>query len=1436
MLCIQNCVQIYIINVNLLLQEMVRKQNVAGHKPSYQASTRLPNEINVSNHMTRIDSNDPLHHNGVAKQRDISSESWKLRNMISETSNIQVLSVEEPTRYSSSQVLINLVKDHELELERIDQELLELGPFAKDTIIPENSHTRQEICPPPILHQYNAHSSASESKRRKSRVSTNSVPSPKQVAATGSRRTSQGLGEHSMASPSNLLKHTQEEKELVKEPPKRKWRKVGSASSNSSRQSSNDGSVTKTSSATTPTGSIDTKTIIPAASEKEMLSLYLPSESSCPRTEQSSLNTTTAKTCSPSSGEQQVAKGEGIRTFTTEHFHPIQTVSSSTPSSLTTTVARHSHIQLPRPHGTRQSSQSELIVVDDTPASLHKLTSNGYSRPSGSGELSMVRPYSNTPIPGDLSRHVVVSGGIPISRSNSYTTNSHGSPRPRLEEPPRGLIISPSDHMRHLRNERSTASPQLPHPFVPPPSLDRRRNSSASSFASSHDSLPASFMQPPGSTKTNSDNPDRILHDQKRATTTPQAPDAKMSAINPYMMYNKPPEGTPTMPGLYPSPFFTTLPTGMVVPSFGPNMLFDPATGIIKQSMGYGPLVQYRYPFPGAPNLKPFQTPTPPPGSTHPSTPTVIPQQPLYTLPSSPGMSAFKNVQDSRSNAATPPSFVRVGSSPLSVSRDENRSAGTDDKPPGINWNPALMGPNLGMMPFPLGIGVPPTSLPQPTSMMNVFNPGFPVPPAPGIVATNSDGDMSKLPGKDRQWISQSRQGTNSIDGSGSSHSNPNLHHQAANLQMTGSTPLQMQQHMFLAADISKWKDKSGNSPPLNMGIPFSSMPVPHKPDSSHFVSEPQHKPGSRGGTPNSRRRTEGKSSPKVPGERLKLRIHQVKDDDFKNASKVDGRKRRGRAKDKVVAVISQSPFSEESPTPKQTPKKAEEKVKSRETLRADVPTTLRQDDNHMYGLNILAAMSSMQKREEDEIDVVPTSNVVMTPHAVSKTPLLVNTNDSLSKTDLPSPVSLAGAQSLLLLGNDVPSPDKEKSQQLANEQNVKNSIVDSLLKLSGSVSSSNNLVHTGAETIDATNTFVVQGRETRSASFSAAEAMLLMVETENDEEKSSVTKQPAEEVFGTPPGAETDDDDSESTDTDSEATLTPCSPSIKVPRKQVAFSDTLPTPAQPEEDSGRLQTANNEFEQVPHSPDDEILDVPSENAKSLRFEAIPIASKAEINDLVPRTTRSDKLPSYPELNTPPLSSPIQPNNEEQPSSQTDIDTLPDTKPDFLDSPDSLENSPLLLNSDEKISNKSENKDVTYDNYLDAQDLSPTLKQNSSGKTANQHSVCEDDSQTNTMLSEIDKPDTNSSIKRSSGSPLSKLFLSSGGTQNVATHGNRLPSWSAFADVAVSTESNTVEIKLANARECGDGTDKLDTDLISVSATVEEIDDLLEIRKDVGEM
>ena len=1462
---------------------MGHKHDVGG-KP-YQPSPRvpaLPNEINASGHVTGKLSSEALSYYHTGKHPEV--DSWRVRSVPIDPSTVRVLTVEEPTKYASNHKLIKLVKDHELELERIDQELLELGPFAKDTYIPENSHTRQDVCLPPApqyTHPTRLTSPTDPPRRgprKRSTLSTTSVPSPKQ-----SRRGSQGLGERSVASPSTLLKQTTEDKESVKEPTKRRWRKVGSSGSSSSRAQSTDSKPSSTPPvAMTPPMQKPPDSIIPAASEKEMLSLYLPYEFeaavSSPMERSSS-----AMSESPMKGgdkgsvsavqrEHHITRSEGSRTFTSEHFHPVQTVSSSTPSSLTT-VARYPPNHHPSPQadpkaasvGSSGPQQSDLIVVDDSPTSAPRPASGGSHTP-GSGT------------PTEFPRHIVVSGGVPVTKPSFYTRNSQGSPRPRLDDPLRGPVAL-SETSRVARSDRMSCSPQLPPGFQPSPFI-KRRNSSASSFAS-HDSLPVSFKQPPRGGTENGDKDPKVPN--------VMGIDPKVGGVNPYVL-PKPPEGAPAIPGLYPSPFFPILnpPGGVMVPPFAPNMFIDPTTGVLKQSMYGSPLIPYRYPFSGAPNLKPFQSPTPPPpgatvaGGAHPSTPagsvgySLGSQQSLYPLPSSPGMSAFKNVQDARSSAATPPLFVRVGSSPLS--RDENRQTGGEDKPPGINWNPALIGPNVGLMPFPLGIGVPPTSLTQPSSMMNLFNPVLHIPGAPGLAntAANSEGNIAKLVGsQDQGRLSQRHGSVSSVDGSSRDHPRHQPGGGAAPIAKVPSAgvPLQMTPHPFSPAEVSKWKpiqNTSGSSPPLQLTYSPVMGGMPHAPDSPHLMTDPQvtARSGSRGGTPSSnRRRTDNmsKSNPKVPADRIKYRIHQVKDADFKNTNKVDGRRRRAKGKDRGVTLAPQPQLSEESPLPRLegASKRTGPEQEKPESLKAAVPTTLGQDDN--YGLNILAAMSSIQRRENNG-SVVPVSSTVPTTR---NSPLTVGTSDAVDADKLPSPVSLAGAQSLLLLGNDVQSPEKEKATESEQPLNVESSIVDSLLKLSSSVPSQSKKVEDNGSSLEVdANTFVVQGRETRSASYSAAEAMLLMVETDKAEKENG--KQTAtEEVFNTSlsqEGVSDDEQDSEATDTDSEATLTPSSPTMKVPRRQITLDSVSDVPTSTEQqESDSSETRPREESPSTHSLQepsaqpmaDDHLDVVEEHTSP------PTGAVSSSTDIL--DTESDHLlptSSLPEkdvclLNTPPSSSPLQPVAEEQTQSLTvvKISTTAEARSGFLDSPDSMDitSVPADSKADSSMSETSHTekneRELTPQSDLDeakGQDCLNVSKV-SDEESLYTHSVPEDDKEnhagdvgssennqttvvgsTSDEVGHLDQEDGSVSPKPDQQAlPSTEPITSSQVATNVLSHGNRLPSWSAFADEAVTGTTAVDETKLSNSID--EHTSMVSSETESKAALGED-EDILELR------
>lgn len=1402
------------------LQEIVHKQLPAKpnkdstHLVHYRPASRvppLPNEMEASSHMTVTPSNESLKseksQSGAPCLFSSVLDTWGLQALLSDPSNIQTLKVEEATKLGTDEDAAKLIQMHTLVLESIDQQLLELGPFAKDAYPPLTSSsssakpdTTLPLAHPQSNHRLNSptesHHIGRRGPRKGTRLSNGSAPSPKSTAAN--KRVSRGSEDNSLTG----LKLLGEEKVNVSEkevPPVRKWRKVGSAgtSSSSSREQSTENlmsslespitssnpivpksttvatTVTSTSNSSVP--SFSPRTIIPAASEMEMLSLYFPNEwetASSPPPDHDSSDTMTTRSASPQRKSEKAVsqdlsspsteavmerlvanRSDNSRTTTPElasSVQPVSTSATATPSSLTTAVARHTSNQHPHPFAEssyvptssgalegKYPVQSDLIVVDDTPTSLYKSRPTRHSYTESHSTIQAHETKLPTSIPGELSRHVVVSGGIPIPRSghsNPHTTSSRVSPGTRIRSDehsfrPQASSVESSRVVRNHHLERSTGSPSQPgHGFVVMnPQLStstRRRNSSTSSFTShlSSDSLPASFKQPPSSNPRVNDQGDKV-------NSTPQQPDPKLHGapggdpkfgiVNPYAIWPnggqfKVSEGSQSaIPGLYPNPFLPTYlhpQAGVIaagIPQF-PTSVFplDPNSGF-KPNIYGSPLLQYRYPFPAAQNLGAFQSPTSlntgpkTPGGSQPGTPTVtvgLPlgsQQPLYNLPSSPGVSAFKNIQEAalaRSNASTPPVFHpsppmgRVGSLPLN--RDDNKQATNEghplpDKVPNINWlqmqSPQIIGTNLTMMPYF-------TSLGQPTSAMNMFNPRLPVPlPVTSVgnltntmIRTGSEGNVAKLgTSKDPQLslkVHHRRGSVASVNGSvPTQHDSPRHQSDQGSVLITqipsAGGPLQLPPHPFGPADIAKWNpvhDKSGSSPPLSIGLTFAPgaggvpLSVPHAKPSvidqqqSHILTSEQQKmighmrPGPRGSGPQSRRRLDsagGKSSPKAPGERMKLRIHQVRDDDFKNAGKIDGRRRRWKGKDKGVTLITQPPTLEEAPSQKQevTLKKipGDSTKKESVSLKADVPTTLGQDEN--YGLNILAAMSSIQKREQGET----TFNTL--PQCVSESPLAVSTAgpvDASSLAKLPSPVSLAGARSLLLLGNDVQSPEKEISSSSAENTlegghpsdvtHVESSVVDTLLQLSGSVSVQNETKKPSQDKTDRQegavedNSSFVQRREIRSDSYSAAEAMLLMVGTDRKEDLKDTAarhKQVAlEEVFVGPVSkqqneAVEEDRDSEATDTDSEATLTPDSPGWKVPgktKKNRRVSSESHSPCKPSQPEivPDLQIRESENLSLPQAESNTSTDKPPELSKTSQESSVisqqPVHSSLE--------------------------------------------------------------------------------------------------------------------------------------------------------------------------------------------------------------------------------
>ena len=117
----------------------------------------------------------------------------------------------------SKHLCLDLVKDYQIELERIDQQLLELGPYAQDAYDEEPSMVSVPllISPPPDVRRgkKGKQAAAQKTNRRLSR----GVDDLPEHQRGGWRAVSSGWNEVS------------DRRSEEKEPPKKKWRKVGSA-------------------------------------------------------------------------------------------------------------------------------------------------------------------------------------------------------------------------------------------------------------------------------------------------------------------------------------------------------------------------------------------------------------------------------------------------------------------------------------------------------------------------------------------------------------------------------------------------------------------------------------------------------------------------------------------------------------------------------------------------------------------------------------------------------------------------------------------------------------------------------------------------------------------------------------------------------------------------------------------------------------------------------------------------------------------------------------------------------------------------------------------------------------------------------------------------------------------------------------------------------
>jgi len=269
-----------------------------------------------------------------------------------------------------------------------------------------------------------------------------------------------------------------------------------------------------------------------------------------------------------------------------------------------------------------------------------------------------------------------------------------------------------------------------------------------------------------------------------------------------------------------------------------------------------------------------------------------------------------------------------------------------------------------------------------------------------------------------------------------------------------------------------------------------------------------------------------GRGSPRSTPEKKKLRIHQVNKDDFKPQTKASDKRRRRpwrrNSKDKedekkdVKGGTPQLNHSRSDPDQQSSSPHGSANLTIPTPvagLQAQTAAT-NSTPGDAYGLNMLAACS-VQNRDQSKA----------TPLTLSNEPQ----NTSLpTRTQMPSPVSLAGASTLLLLGKDVKKhhPTSETGAVAMTTATkistppvvtqVESTVVDSLLQLSSSVltgmhpseenqrsisSKSGSLK--GAEETE-NQLIMVQGRETRAASFSAAETMLMISQTPEEKKRVS--------------------------------------------------------------------------------------------------------------------------------------------------------------------------------------------------------------------------------------------------------------------------------------------------------------------------------------------
>ena len=366
-----------------------------------------------------------------------------------------------------------------------------------------------------------------------------------------------------------------------------------------------------------------------------------------------------------------------------------------------------------------------------------------------------------------------------------------------------------------------------------------------------------------------------------------------------------------------------------------------------------------------------------------------------------------------------------------------------------------------------------------------------------------------------------------------------------------------------------------------------------------------------------------GRGSPRGINDKPKLRMHHVRDDDFKQPIKPDRRRKRWRGKNKDSYLSMRAEEAEASlhrmgklgeplgplpPFPQSMAMEIDrvsrgmpEKYpmqRDGDFLGMPKPVSGTRPKDGNYALNMLADMSSIQSKERQDggmlIPVPPNGNRTNESASNNIPPPALQPNSEPSQLQIRSPVSLA-ARSLLMLGEDLNQPQ--------NVTHVENTAATSLLQLSGAVVSEEN--KSQKEVMAVVDQNPVDSNTpsgSRSASFSAAEAMIMMGSASEPGKKSASNISGYTEVFeasrnSQSPSASTDHTktpsgraqpgqvdakcgpvrsrrphsislDSEVTDTDSEATLTPDSPSRSRKNRPPELISISPMPVNKDENT----------------------------------------------------------------------------------------------------------------------------------------------------------------------------------------------------------------------------------------------------------------------------